>query len=136
LNIPSPVVALAAGRVAVGATVFVRPALLTRTMGADQVTAERSAWVVRMFAVRDLALGAGALWALNASRRGRVAGLLGVGTDPRVRQLLLLGVLCDLGDAVAVGDALRKRHVRVLPGGATLVTALGAAVVGLSEAGR
>lgn len=136
MNTPSPVVALAAGRIAVGATVFVRPGLLTKTMGADQVTADRSAWVARMFAVRDLALGAGVLWALNASRRGRVAGLLGVGPDPRVRQLLLLGVLCDLGDAVAVSDALRKRHARLLPGAATLVTAVGAAAVGVAEATR
>lgn len=136
MNLPSPVVGLAAGRIAVGATVFVRPALLTRTMGADPVTADRSAWVARMFAVRDLALGAGVLWALNASRRGRLGGLLGGGTDPVVRQLLLLGVLCDLGDAVAVTDALRRRHARVLPGAATLVTALGAAAVGVAEATR
>jgi hypothetical protein len=133
---PSPVVALAAGRVAIGATVFIRPALLTKTMGADQVTADRSAWVVRMFAVRDLALGAGVLWALDNARRGRLGGLLGGGPDPVLRQMLLLGVLCDLGDAVAVTDALRRRHARFLPGVATLVTAVGAAGIGVVEATR
>jgi hypothetical protein len=132
---PTPLIALATGRIAVGATVYARPTVLAKGMGADSTTAERTAWVARMFAVRDLALGLGVLWALNRSRRGRVAGLLG-GTDPALRELLLLGVLCDLGDAVAVGGALRSRSVRILPAGATLVTAIGAAAIGAREATR
>lgn len=135
MSSPTPLIALATGRFAVGATVFARPTLLAKGMGVDSTTAERTAWVARMFAVRDLALGLGVLWALNRSRRGRVAGLLG-GTDPALRELLLLGVLCDLGDAVAVAGALRGRSVRILPGGATLLTAVGAAAVGAREATR
>jgi hypothetical protein len=130
---PTPLIALATGRIAVGATVFARPTLLAKGMGVDSATAERTAWVARMFAARDLALGLGLLWTLNRSQRGRVAELLG-GTDPALREMLLLGVLSDLGDAVAVAGALRSRSVRALPAGATLVTALGAAAFGARAA--
>jgi hypothetical protein len=130
---PTLLIALATGRITVGATVFVRPTLLAKGMGVDSTTAERTAWLARMFAARDVALGLGLLWALNRSRGGRVAELLG-GTDPALREMLLLGVLSDLGDAVAVAGALRSRSVRPLPGGSTLVTALGAAVFGARAA--
>jgi hypothetical protein len=136
VNSNSPIVALAAGRAAVGATVFVKPTLLVKGLGGDSATAERTAWVARMFAVRDFALGVGVLWALNRSRRGRAAALLGVGIDPMLRELLLLGVLCDAGDAFAMVGALRAGSVGKLPGGATLVTAVGAVAVGIAEATR
>ncbi|HSP36259.1 MAG TPA: hypothetical protein VLR26_00720 [Frankiaceae bacterium] len=132
----SPIVALAAGRAVIGSAVFLRPTLLVKGLGGDSATAERTAWLARMFAVRDFALGVGVLWALNRSRRGRAATLLGAGLDPMLRELLLLGVLCDAGDAVAVAGALRGGHVRPLPGGAALVTGLGAAAVGIAAATR
>lgn len=135
MSSPTPLIALASGRIAIGATVFARPTMLAKGMGVDSATAERTAWIARMFAVRDLALGLGVLWALNRSRRGAVAGLLG-GADPALREMLLLGVVSDLGDAVAVTGALRRGSVRALPAGATLVTALGAAAFGAREATR
>jgi hypothetical protein len=98
-------------------------------MGVDQETAERTAWLARMFAVRDLALGAGLFWALRRNR-----GLLsGRSSRAGLRDVLLLGALCDLGDGVAVLGAVRGGHVRGLPAAATLVTAFGAAGIGLVE---
>ena len=141
MSTSTPVVVLAAGRVAIGATVFAKPTVLATGLGADTTTARRTAWIARMFAVRDLALGVGVLWAANRARRGGAAGLLGDtllgrGVDTALQELLLLGVLCDAGDAVAIASALRQGSVRRLPGVATLVTAVGAAAVGAVEASR
>jgi hypothetical protein len=134
-------VALATGRCGVGAAVFLRPNLLTRGMGADRETAERTAWVARMFAVRDLAVGVGVLWAVRQGSGlldalGSGKGLLGRGISRELRAMLLLGVLCDVGDAVAVTSALRGRSVSALPAAATIATAVGAAATGAVLAAR
>lgn len=129
-------VALATGRCGVGAAVFLRPNLLTRGMGLDRETADRSAWVTRMFAVRDLAVGVGVLWAVRQGRGGLGAGLLQRGPSRELRAMLLLGVLCDLGDALAVGGAMRAGSVSTLPASATLATAVGAAATGVVLAAR
>jgi hypothetical protein len=130
-------VALATGRCGVGAAVFLRPNLLTRGMGVDRETADRSAWVARMFAVRDLAVGVGVLWAVRqGSGLLSGGGLLGRGTSRELRAMLLLGVLCDAGDAIAVGSALRGGTVSALPAAATLATAVGAAATGAVLAAR
>lgn len=143
----TPVLALAAGRVVVGGTLFVQPTLLAKGMGVDSATAKRTAWIVRMFAVRDLALGLGVLWAMNRSRSGVAASALAAGNvlvggrgrssvDPALREALLLGLLSDAGDAVAVLAALRDGSVRTLPAVATLATAAGAAGIGAIAASR
>ncbi len=134
-------VALATGRCGVGAAVFIRPNLLTRGMGVDRATADRAAWVARMFAVRDLAVGVGVLWAVRQGRgligRGLLdGGLIGRGPSRELRAMLLLGVLCDVGDAIAVGGALRGGSVSALPATATLATAVGAAATGAVLAAR
>jgi hypothetical protein len=49
---------------------------------------------------------------------------------------LLLGALSDAGDAIAISAALRQGSVRRLPGVTTLVTAVGAASVGVVAASR
>jgi hypothetical protein len=136
-----PVIALAAGRVAIGGAVFVRPTVLARGLGVDSATAERTAWLARMFAVRDLALGVGVLWTAGRAKRGGAVelvgeALLGRGVDTALKELLLLGALSDAGDALAVGAALRQGSVRRLPGVTTLVTAVCAASVGAFAAIR
>jgi hypothetical protein len=90
-----------AGRVAVGAAVLARPEVLARGLRVDTATARRTAWLARMFAVRDLALGAGALHALT--RGGRA------------RPWLLLSALADAVDAVALAGAVRQRRVAAPP---------------------
>jgi hypothetical protein len=123
-------VALATGRCGVGAAVFLKPNLLTRGMGVDRATADRSAWVARMFAVRDFAVGAGVLWAVRSGSGLLDRGLLSRGPGRELRAMLLLGVLSDVGDAIAVSTALRQRSVSALPAAATLATAVGAAATG------
>lgn len=104
----------AAGRVAVGAAVLARPAVLTRGLGVDSATGQRVVWLVRMFGVRDLVVGAGSLYAL--ARR--------TGTGP----WLLAGAASDAVDAAAMTTAIRQRVIKAPPG------ALGAAMAAVSVA--
>jgi hypothetical protein len=103
-------VPLGAARTLVGAAVLVRPTLLGKTLGLDAATAQRTAWLARMFAGRDLALGAGSL---AGSRGCQVAG-----------------VASDLSDFGALLVALKAGHLKPLPGAFAAVTALGAVVAG------
>ncbi|MDQ1648484.1 MAG: peptide-methionine (R)-S-oxide reductase [Frankiaceae bacterium] len=132
MSTPAPVLALALGRCAVGATVFVVPSVLARGMGVDSVTAERTAWIARLFGVRDVSLG---LALLRISHRSS-GWLPGRGVDAALREALIFGALCDAGDAVAVVAALRKKSVRPVPALLTVGTALGAAGLGLAVAVR
>lgn len=101
---------LGAARTLVGAVVLARPTILATALGVDAATAERTAWLARFFAGRDLSLGVGAV---AGSRGCQVAG-----------------VASDASDLVAVLLALQAGHVRRVPGVFTAVTAAGAAVTG------
>jgi hypothetical protein len=127
-----PALALATGRCGIGTVLMITPALLARRMGVDPVTAERTAWLARMFAVRDLALGLGVLWTVRRSP----STPKGEGSGAQLKSLLLLGALCDAGDALAMASALRAGSVHALPAGATLASAAAAAVTGIVEAIR
>lgn len=87
-----------------------RPTLLAKGLGMDTSTAERTAWLARMFAARDLALGAGAL---AGSRGCQVAGCAS-----------------DLSDFVALAIAVKAKQVKPLPGLLAAVTAIGAVALG------
>jgi hypothetical protein len=130
---PVPIVVLATGRSGIGAAVLISPSILARGMGLDRDTADRTAWLARMFAVRDLALGIGVLAAVRRNSGG-LSPRRGSGAE--LRSLVLLGVLSDAGDALAMLAALRTRGTRALPTAAALVTALTATAVGLAEARR
>ena len=52
---------LGAGRLAMGGAFLAYPAASVRLLGVDSATADRVVWLIRMAAVRDAALGAGAL---------------------------------------------------------------------------
>jgi hypothetical protein len=113
--------AAALGRIGVGVALFVRPDSLPRAVGVDSVSARRMAWVVRLFAARDAALGAGALHAVLTGRPAR--------------PWLLAQALADGSDAVAVGVAIRGRQVSAVRGTAVVAFAVGGCVGVLAAAG-
>jgi hypothetical protein len=113
-----------AARVAFGLGMAVRPEIVPRTLGVDSVSARRMSWLVRMCAVRDVALGAGGL---HAAATGR-----------DVRPWLGAQACSDAGDAVALGLALRDRQVapaRAVAVGAMAVAGVLGAVVASRAAG-
>src|SRR3954452_17939226 len=89
---------VAAGRVATAAFCLAAPVPAARLLGVDTATASRVAWLTRMMAVRDGALGLGALL---AQRRGRDVGLW-----------LLGGAVSDAVDAVVIAGALKQGRVK------------------------
>lgn len=97
-------------RALIGAAVLAKPPLLASTLGVDAATAERTAWIARFFAGRDLALGLGVLGRSRGCQAAACAS--------------------DLSDFVAIVIAIRAGHVRPLPGLLTAATAAGAAVTG------
>jgi hypothetical protein len=85
------------GRVALGILATARPTMLPRMLGSDTGTAQRAAWIVRMFAAREAALGAGTVAAL---RDGRNPG-----------PWLYAQAAGDVGDALALVAAVRRGHL-------------------------
>jgi peptide-methionine (R)-S-oxide reductase len=104
----------AAGRLAIGAAVLARPEALTRGLRVDSSTARRTAWLARMFGVRDMVLGGGTLFAL--SRRAAPG------------PWLVASAMSDATDAAALTAAIRQRQVSAPP------AALGAGMAVVSVA--
>ena len=113
---PRPVLlALGAARLGIGGFVLARPESLARMLGVDSVTARRTAWLARMVAGRELALGAGSV--LAAGR-------------PQGRRPWLIGqLMADAGDAVALVLAARARVVHPVLAAAVAASAAAAVVV-------
>jgi hypothetical protein len=116
------VVGEGAARAGVGLAVLVRPESLPRALGVDAVSARRMAWVVRLFAARDAALGVGAVHAVLTRRP----------TGP----WLVAQAFVDAVDAAALMVAVRARHVSPARGLAAGVVAATATVAGLVAARR
>ena len=116
------VLAAAVGRFGVGAALVARPEVLPRLVGVDSVSAQRMSWVVRLFAVRDAALGAGAAHAVVTGRP--------------VSSWLVAQAVSDGTDAVAVGLAVRRRDVSAVRGAAVAAFAVGGCVGLLSAVRR
>jgi hypothetical protein len=72
-------------RIAIGVTSWLAPRLAGRLFGLDPVRNPQSAYLARLFGVRDIALGVGALQSSGAARR----------------QWLQLGMACDGADVLA-----------------------------------
>jgi hypothetical protein len=112
---------LTVGRTLVATTLLTAPVPVLRLFGLDTATAQRIAWLARMAAVRDGALGVGAL---AASRTG----------NPR--SWLIGGAVSDAVDAAAVAVAMRQGRVRgvrpafVVAGAAVAAAANGFAALG------
>lgn len=103
--------ALGVARTALGVVMVAAPQLLPRLGGADRLSARRLAYLGRMVAGRELAVGLGTLRAVR--RR-----------EPADAWVMAQG-LCDAGDALSMVVALRRGHVSRAFG--TLVTVAGAA---------
>ncbi|HEX5495083.1 MAG TPA: hypothetical protein VFX70_10970 [Mycobacteriales bacterium] len=96
-------------RAIVGPALLARPDALARLLGMDSVTARRTAWLTRLLAGRETALGLGAL---HAALTGRP-----------VRPWLATQAVSDATDATAILLAARSRHVTRTPAAALVILA-------------
>jgi hypothetical protein len=103
-------VPLGAARALLGAAVLARPTVLGTCLGVDSVTAQRTAWLARLFAGRDFALGIGSA---RGSRGCQVAACAS-----------------DVSDFLALVLAVRAKQVKPLPGLLAAAVAAGAAGAG------
>jgi hypothetical protein len=115
------VLGTAAGRIAVGALTLAAPAVLARSFGVDKGSAERTAFLARMFAAREIGLGLGTLYAVRRS-----------GSTAARRSWLLAGVLADVGDTWAFALVTRGGDGGRIRGGAMVAIAAGAAGGGIA----
>src|SRR4051812_44921792 len=108
--------ALSLTRMAAGAGAWAAPTISLRVIGLDQ--RPQAAYLLRLFGVRDLALGAITLLAGPENRRA----------------VLALGALVDASDAVSSALALKQGVVGRAAGVAVAGTATAAVVVGVTAA--
>lgn len=111
---------LGAGRVALGGAFLAFPEASVRTLGVDSASAGRMAWLARMAAARDIALGLGVLGTVT-TRRGRAAALAST-------------ALVDAVDAAVIAVAAHQRRVDRVRGYAMAAGAAAVAVGGLVTA--
>ena len=107
--------AIGLGRVLLGGGFLAAPVASTRFLGADSASAKRMAFLARMTAARDIALGAGTL----ATARER-SGALWVAA----------GAAADAADAVAIAAGLRRGTLRGVGAIGMVFGAAGASAVG------
>jgi hypothetical protein len=105
---------LAGLRIVIGVSSWATPRVAGRLFGLDAVANPQAPYLARLFGVRDVALG----W-----------GALGSDGDAR-RQWLLAGVACDIADALAGIAGARARYLPPLTGLLVTGTALAAAALG------
>lgn len=101
-------------RLAIGVAGLARPGELGRFTGLDRVTSERTAFITRMAAARDVALGVGQLAA--AGRRDA----------PSTCLWALVGAIADAGDTASLADAAARGRVAPLRGGLLALSSAGA----------
>ncbi len=109
------------GRVLIGATFLAAPTLSVRMLGVDTATAKRMAFLARMTAARDIALG---------------VGTLNAGTGRRAVPWLVAGAGADLVDAAAIAAALKSGLARGVPAGITVVGAAATGAAAMWAAGQ
>jgi hypothetical protein len=113
---------LAAGRLVIAAAALAAPVPAVRLLGGDTATAGRVTWLTRMMAIRDAAIGTGALAATRA-------------TGP-AGPWLLAGAVSDAVDAAVVTAAIRQGRIKGIGSKAVVAVASGAAVAGAVTALR
>lgn len=113
---------LALGRTVAGTALLAAPVLGLRLLGADSATSKRVAFLTRMMAVRDAAIGAGAL----AAARGHGSPL----------PWIVAGAASDAVDSVVLTQALREGRTKGLTARLIVPISAGAAAVGLATAVR
>ena len=109
----NPVIGLNVGRIAVGVVTLAKPELIARTLGLEPGNAQWP-YVSRMFAGREIALGAVTLLAAGSARRN----------------LVLAGMVVDGTDAASGLLALREKSVKPALAGGLIVTGLAAVASG------
>ena len=107
---------LAGVRVAIGTSAWATPRLAGKAFGLDADGNPQSPYLARLFGVRDLALGVGALTTTGDARR----------------RWLALGLVCDAADAAAGVMAGRAGYLPKVP--TVLVTGVALVAVGLGAA--
>jgi hypothetical protein len=117
----NPKQALPAVRFAIGAGAFVAPVLTGKAFGLSTKDNHEAVFLGRMFGIRDLALGVGQTMATGE------AGAL----------WWQLGILCDLGDAIASFKMLKAGGPKVASvlAGSTALTAVGLGIAALTSPG-
>ena len=113
-------IGMAAGRIAIGAGLWLAPEWTARTLGLDELDS-RAMMLARLAATRDLVLGA---WQLSA-----------IDDPPTLRRVSAAAVLVDVGDTLTFALAAREDDER----GAGLrgfAVALPAAAIGAWLAAR
>jgi hypothetical protein len=103
-------------RILVGATSWLAPNLAGRLFGLDPSSNPQAPYIARLFGVRDLVLGAGALQTSGQPQR----------------QLIQLGLMCDVADAAA--GLLGRRAGYLNPVATVLVTGGAVAAAAMSAA--
>lgn len=104
-------IAIAAGRIAIGAAAFAAPRAALRGWLGDDVDGRGTQMAIRAFAARDIALGLGTLAALDE--------------PSRAKNWVEAGIIADAGDFTATllgkghGGALGTLGVLAVAGGAT-----------------
>jgi hypothetical protein len=107
---------LAMIRMAIGTSAWATPRLAGKAFGLDAAGNPQSPYLARLFGIRDIALGVGALSTTGEARR----------------QWLTLGVMCDAADAAAGIFAGRAGYLPKVPTVLVTGTALVAAGLGLA----
>jgi hypothetical protein len=107
---------LAGVRMAIGTSAWATPRLAGKAFGLDSDGNPQSPYLARLFGVRDIALGLGALTTTGESRR----------------RWLALGLLCDAADAAAGVLAGRGGYLPRVP--TVLVTGTALVAAGLGAA--
>jgi hypothetical protein len=105
---------LAALRVAVGAGSWLAPGLAAKVFGLDLQNNPQAPYLARLFGVRDIALGLGALQS----------------TGPERRRWLMLGVACDAADVLAGVLGTREGYLSRVSGALVTGTAVAATAMG------
>lgn len=115
-------VQLGVARAGLGVSLLAAPVPLIRMVGVDMGTARRMAWVTRMAAARDLALGCGTLAAARARRAGHP------GND--VVRWLAVGAAADVADTAILTAVLRSGRFGAIRGSVMVASAIGGAALG------
>lgn len=114
------VIALAAGRVAVGVLLLARPGLLPALLRVDRTSRTRTAWAMRMVGGREIGLGLGSVIAgraepSSARRPWVAAAMISDGTDAiAIAAAIAAGTLARGPATVVAASAAALAAVEVL----------------------
>lgn len=107
-------------RAGLGVSLLAAPVPLIRMLGIDTGTVRRMAWVTRLAAARDVALGLGTIAALRDGASHR---------DDAVRWLAI-GAAADVADTLILTAALRAGRFGTVRGALMVASAVGGASLG------